>query len=176
MGCVVFYSKKLCWRTWPVVPWHPKKLRDLYLHSLIQLPPWPVILNCQLLLPSCHRRVNRSVFLMENILSVLFHPRLNVNLSRDLGHCNTTQRRRKESTTIKIKQLTTMLDPRFPRGGGTNSKVGAPTYYLAKKFPKTTWKWKNLDPEEGSASLAPPSIRQCNVRNWNFLFWSFKIM
>ena len=40
-------------------------------------------------------------------------------------------------------------------GGGGNFQGGAPTYYLAKFFPKTEWKWKNLDPE-GGGSLVPP--------------------
>ena len=52
--------------------------------------------------------------------------------------------------------------PRFPRrGGGAPSKVGVPTYYLAQFLPKTAWKWKNLDPERGRASLAPP-LRSAN--------------
>ena len=33
-------------------------------------------------------------------------------------------------------------------------------------FPKTAWKWKNLDPPRG-ASLAPPWIRQCKLANVN---------
>ena len=45
----------------------------------------------------------------------------------------------------------------FPDGGAPTSKVGAPTYYLAKFLPKTAWKWKNLD-REGGARVpgAPP--------------------
>ena len=38
-----------------------------------------------------------------------------------------------------------VADPGFPRGGDANPKVGAPTYYLVKNFPKTAWQWKNLD-------------------------------
>ena len=38
----------------------------------------------------------------------------------------------------------------FPDGGAPTSKVGAPTHYLVKFFPKTAWKWKNLDPEGGA--------------------------
>ena len=39
---------------------------------------------------------------------------------------------------------------------------GAPTYYFAQIYPKTAWKWKNLDGGGGDASLAPspPWIRQ----------------
>ena len=33
---------------------------------------------------------------------------------------------------------------------------GAPTYDFAKISQKTAWKWKNLDPWGGGASLAPP--------------------
>ena len=32
----------------------------------------------------------------------------------------------------------TVADPEFPRLGTPTSKVGAPTYYLAKFFPKTS--------------------------------------
>ena len=51
-----------------------------------------------------------------------------------------------------------VADPGFPRRGGgvPTSKVGAQTYYLIKCFPKTAWKWKNLDPGGGHASLASP--------------------
>ena len=41
----------------------------------------------------------------------------------------------------------------FPRGGGANSQSGC-AYLLF--LPKTAWKWKNLDPQGGRASLAPP--------------------
>ena len=44
-----------------------------------------------------------------------------------------------------------MADPGFPRrrgGGWATPKVRAPIYHLAKFFPKTAWKWKNLDPGE----------------------------
>ena len=44
----------------------------------------------------------------------------------------------------------------FPEEGALTPKVRAPTYYLVKNFLKTAWKWKNLDPEGGGASLAPP--------------------
>ena len=40
----------------------------------------------------------------------------------------------------------------FPRGGA-NSQSGC-AYLLF--LPKTAWKWKNLDPQGGRASLAPP--------------------
>ena len=50
----------------------------------------------------------------------------------------------------------TVADPGFPRVGGANPKVGVPTYYSVKVFPKTAWKWKNLDRGGGGlASLAP---------------------
>ena len=46
-------------------------------------------------------------------------------------------------------------------GGGPTSKVGTPSYYFAKFFPKTAWKWNTLDPEGGRASL--PHLRSANV-------------
>ena len=51
-----------------------------------------------------------------------------------------------------------VADPGFSRGGGANSKK---CYYLANSFPKTAWNWKNLDPQGGRASLAPP-LRSAN--------------
>ena len=51
-----------------------------------------------------------------------------------------------------------MADPGFPRRGGANPKVGAPTYYLVKNFPKTAWKWKNLDPEGRVPGAPPPPL------------------
>ena len=54
----------------------------------------------------------------------------------------------------------------FPDGGAPTSKVGAPTYYFIKFSPKTAWKLKNLDPEGGRASLAPPPpLKSANA--WN---------
>ena len=43
---------------------------------------------------------------------------------------------------------TPVADPWFPR-------QGEPTYYLAKCFLKTAWKWKKLDPEWGCIPVAP---------------------
>ena len=40
--------------------------------------------------------------------------------------------------------------------GVANPQGGAPTYYLAKIFPKTGWKWKKLDPVP---PLDPPMIQ-----------------
>ena len=53
-----------------------------------------------------------------------------------------------------FSQVTQWWMQDFPEEGAPTPKVGTPTYHLAKNFPKTAWKWKNLDP--GSASLAPP--------------------
>ena len=50
----------------------------------------------------------------------------------------------------------------FPGEGAPTPKVGATTYYLVKNFPKTAWKWNNLDPGGGGrASLACP-LRSAN--------------
>ena len=59
-----------------------------------------------------------------------------------------------------------MVDPVFP-GWGEGvvvpiQKVGAQTYYLAKQFSKTMWKWMKLDQERG-ASIATPWIRHCHL-------------
>ena len=54
--------------------------------------------------------------------------------------------------------LTPVADPGFSPGGGRQ----LPKVLLFFNFlPKTAWKWKNLDPQGGRASLAPPWIRQC---------------
>ena len=56
---------------------------------------------------------------------------------------------------MAYSQTRTVADPGFPRRGGEGVpiiKVGAPTYYLAKFFSKTAWKWKR---NGGGASLAP---------------------
>ena len=47
---------------------------------------------------------------------------------------------------------TALADPGFSPGGCTNSQK---CYYFSIFLPKTTWKWKNLQPQ-GGASLAPP--------------------
>ena len=44
----------------------------------------------------------------------------------------------------------------FPEEGPPTHKVGLPTYDLVKNFPKTAWKWKNLDPEGGAHPWHPP--------------------
>ena len=49
--------------------------------------------------------------------------------------------------------------------GVPTPKVGVLTYYFANFLPKTVWRWKNLDPEGGRTSLAPPWIRQWLVSN-----------
>ena len=54
---------------------------------------------------------------------------------------------------------------RISQIGAPAPKVGAPTYYLAKLFLKTLWKWEKLDPEGGCASLVPspaPLLRSAN--------------
>ena len=51
----------------------------------------------------------------------------------------------------------------FPNGG-TNPQSGAPTYCLAKFFPRTAWKWKKLHPE-GRAYLVPPFDPQVLANN-----------
>ena len=45
----------------------------------------------------------------------------------------------------------------FPRGGANSQKC----YYFSILSPKTAWKWKNLGPQGGGASLAPP-LRSAN--------------
>ena len=56
--------------------------------------------------------------------------------------------------------------------GALTPKVGAPTYCLAKNFPKTAWKWKKLDQEGRSLSLStPPWICQCTYFAFFVNFW-----
>ena len=44
----------------------------------------------------------------------------------------------------------------FPDGGGgANFQVWGENYYFANSFPKTAWKWKNLDPEGARVPGAP---------------------
>ena len=50
----------------------------------------------------------------------------------------------------------------FPEEGAPTPKVGAPTYYLVKNFPKTTWKWR-IWAHRGYVPLAPPPLRSANV-------------
>ena len=47
-------------------------------------------------------------------------------------------------------------------GVGATSKVGVPTYYLAKFLPKTAWKWKNLDPRVGAGTSLASPLRSSN--------------
>ena len=47
----------------------------------------------------------------------------------------------------------------FPRGVRQLPKL----LLFFKILPKTAWKWKNLDPQGGRASLAPPPLRSANV-------------
>ena len=48
----------------------------------------------------------------------------------------------------------------FPEEGAPTIRVWTPTYYFVQLSPKTAWKWKNLDREEGHP-WRPPWIRQC---------------
>ena len=43
----------------------------------------------------------------------------------------------------------------FPEVGAPIPKVEVPTYYLAKIFPKTAWKWKNVEPAGARVPGAP---------------------
>ena len=59
----------------------------------------------------------------------------------------------------------------FPDGGAPTSQVGTPTYYFAQFLPKTAWKWKNLDPEEGgSCPWRPPLDPPMTL--WNSWIWN----
>ena len=52
-----------------------------------------------------------------------------------------------------------VTDPRFPRRE-TTLDFGTKTYYLARFFPKTAWKWNKLDRERGVPGVCPSWIRQ----------------
>ena len=58
----------------------------------------------------------------------------------------------------RLGVLQAVADPGFPKRGGANLQGGAPTYYLAKFFSKTAWKWKNSGPEGegGTGPWRPP--------------------
>ena len=49
-----------------------------------------------------------------------------------------------------------MADPGFPRGGGANSRGGAPTYDFTKFSQKLHLIERIWTPQRGRASLAPP--------------------
>ena len=59
----------------------------------------------------------------------------------------------------------TVADPGFPRWRELTLKVGVLTYYLAKFFPKTAWKWKKLDP-----GGAPPWRPLRSANEWENIF------
>ena len=60
--------------------------------------------------------------------------------------------RRFNTKTLAITSGTRPVDG----GGAPTSKVGAPTYYLAKFLPKTAWKWLNLGREGGALPWRHP--------------------
>ena len=60
-----------------------------------------------------------------------------------------------EVISPKMVKFNTVADPGFLRRGAPTPEVGALTYYLAKFFPKTAWKWKKLD-LEGARPWRPP--------------------
>ena len=49
--------------------------------------------------------------------------------------------------------MTAVADLGFSPGGGANSQK---CYYFSILSQKTAWKWKNLGPQGGRASLVPP--------------------
>ena len=49
----------------------------------------------------------------------------------------------------------TVADPGFPRGGGTNPKGGAPTYYLANLFQKLHENEEIMGQRGGARPLRP---------------------
>ena len=64
----------------------------------------------------------------------------------------------------------------FPdRGGDVSLQGGELTYYFAKYFPNTAWKWKNFDPGGrdlvASLTLDPPMIKLQQISK----FETFKI-
>ena len=74
-----------------------------------------------------------------------------------IGVCPFTGVGRKWATSMYygIEHMIAVADPGFPRGGVTNSWGGA-NIWSCQIFPKTAWNWKNLGPQGGRASLAPP--------------------
>ena len=62
----------------------------------------------------------------------------------------------------------------FPRGGA-NSQSGCANLFFRQK---TAWKWKNLDPQGGRASLAPPlrSATESGTENYGKCSGCFMII
>ena len=70
-----------------------------------------------------------------------------------------------------FKPITSAVaDPGFPRGGGANSPGGGANIRNCQIFWKTAWNRKNLDPQGGGASLAPPLRSANDLCFWNYVF------
>ena len=64
-------------------------------------------------------------------------------------------------SNIAVLYSLSVADPGFPRGGGTNPKGGAPTYYLAN-FSRKLHENEEILGRGGRASLVPP-LRSATV-------------